>query len=77
MFRYSKMGTVHEYLAVQTGDPSQGKTNLSFRRQHQCRWPPELHPKGIFTTGHLEKEQEQLLNPVGGAGAVAAPMRCN
>src|SRR5258705_12604652 len=36
------MGAYAEYLAVNLATIARKPSNLSFERQHQCRWPPKL-----------------------------------
>jgi NADPH:quinone reductase-like Zn-dependent oxidoreductase len=64
------MGAYAEYVAVKAAAVARKPSNLSFEQAASVPVAAETAWEGLFTHGHLEKEQTILVH--GGAGAVGA-----
>jgi NADPH:quinone reductase-like Zn-dependent oxidoreductase len=64
------MGAYAEYVAVKAAAIAQKPSNLSFEEAASVPVASQTAWQGLFTHGHLEKEQTILIH--GGAGAVGA-----
>jgi NADPH:quinone reductase-like Zn-dependent oxidoreductase len=70
VFGTSNMGAYAEYLAVKPAAIVRKPSNLSFEEAASVPVASQTAWQGLFTHGHLEKEQTILIH--GGAGAVGA-----
>jgi NADPH:quinone reductase-like Zn-dependent oxidoreductase len=66
----TRMGAYAEYVAVKAAAIARKPSNLSFEEAASVPVASQTAWQGLFTHGHLEKEQTILIH--GGAGAVGA-----